>query len=66
MNFQMPQKFKDTVIKLFQQPEVYILLFGYFLNYMWEVSQIPFYGGYNSGRYWIGENTIVEFIKDKP
>lgn len=54
----MPQKFKNTVKNFFLQPEVYILLFGYFLNYMWEVSQIPFYAGYNRGRYWFGENTI--------
>ena len=54
----MPQKVKFYIKETFLQPEVYILLFGFFLNYLWEVSQIPFYAGYNRGRYWFGENTI--------
>ena len=54
----MNQKSNNLGKKLFLQPEVYVLLFGFLLNYLWEVSQIPFYAGYNRGRYWFGENTI--------
>jgi hypothetical protein len=54
----MTSKIKQYGKKLFLQPEPYILLIGFLLNYLWEVSQIPFYLGYNRGRYWFGENTI--------
>lgn len=38
--------------------EAWIFLFGFLLNFCWEVSQIPFYLGYNLGRTWFGTNTI--------
>ena len=40
------------------QPELLIVLFGFFFNFWWEVSQIPMYTGINRGIAYFGENTV--------
>jgi len=40
------------------QPEVLIVLLGFFFNFWWEVSQIPMYTGINRGIPYFGENTV--------
>jgi hypothetical protein len=45
--------------RFFRQPEVSVVLFGFLLNFWWEVSQIPFYTGVNRGNPYFGENTVA-------
>lgn len=40
------------------QPEFLIVVFGFFFNFWWEVSQIPMYTGINRGVAYFGENSI--------
>jgi hypothetical protein len=40
------------------QPEILIVLFGFFFNFWWEVSQIAMYTGINRGIAYFGENTV--------
>lgn len=46
------------VLRFLLQPEVLIVLFGFFFNFWWEVSQIPMYTGINRGIPYFGENTV--------
>jgi hypothetical protein len=52
---------------IFSQPEIYVWLFGFLFNFVWEISHMPFYQGfynfYNKDksvtkRYWFGENSF--------
>ena len=45
--------------RFLRQPEVSVVLFGFLLNFWWEVSQIPFYTGVNRGNPYFGENTVA-------
>ncbi len=49
----------NVVARFLRQPEVYVVLFGFLLNFWWEVSQIPFYTGVNRGNPYFGENTVA-------
>jgi hypothetical protein len=49
----------NVFARFFRQPEVYVVLFGFLLNFWWEVSQIPFYTGVNRGNPYFGENTVA-------
>jgi hypothetical protein len=49
----------NVLARLFRQPEIFIVLFGFLLNFWWEVSQIPFYTGINRGNPYFGENTVA-------
>jgi hypothetical protein len=49
----------NVLARFFRQPEVYVVLFGFLLNFWWEVSQVPFYLGINRGRPYFGENTVA-------
>ena len=40
------------------QPELLVVLFGFFFNFWWEVSQIAMYTGINRGITYFGENTV--------
>jgi hypothetical protein len=40
------------------QPEILLVLFGFFFNFWWEVSQIPMYTGINRGISYFGENSV--------
>ncbi len=49
-------------------PEIYILLFGFLFNFVWEISHMPYYQGFYdflnrdrtvTRRYWFGENTFA-------
>jgi hypothetical protein len=50
---------RNILTRLLRQPELYIVLFGFLLNFWWEVSQIPFYTGINRGKPYFGENTVA-------
>jgi hypothetical protein len=49
----------NVLARFFRQPEVYVVILGFLLNFCWEVSQIPFYTGINRGRPYFGENTVA-------
>ena len=49
---------RNPVLRLLLQPEVLIVVFGFFFNFFWEVSQIPMYTGINRGVPYFGENTV--------
>jgi hypothetical protein len=49
----------NILARFFRQPEVWVVLFGFLLNFWWEVSQIPFYTGVNRGNPYFGENTVA-------
>jgi hypothetical protein len=49
----------NILARFLRQPELYIVLFGFLLNFWWEVSQIPFYTGINRGKPYFGENTVA-------
>ena len=56
--------------KIVYSPELFIFLSGFLLNFVWEVSQIPFYAGYfnpfNSGeiKFWFGsEAEKITFVQ---
>ncbi len=49
-------------------PELYIWLYGFLFNFVWEISHMPYYKGYYNfynkdksveKRYWFGENTFT-------
>jgi len=46
------------VVRILLQPEVLIIVFGFFFNFWWEVSQIPMYTGINRGIAYFGENSV--------
>jgi hypothetical protein len=48
----------SRVLRILLQPEVLIVVFGFFFNFFWEVSQIPMYTGINRGVSYFGENTV--------
>ena len=48
----------NRVLRFLLQPEVLIVVFGFFFNFFWEVSQIPMYTGINRGITYFGENTV--------
>lgn len=45
--------------KIISAPELYILLFGFLINFWYEVTQIPFFAGWNRDDFWFGENTLA-------
>lgn len=45
-------------LRVLLQPELLIILFGFFFNFWWEVSQIPMYTGINRGIAYFGENSV--------
>ena len=49
---------KNPVLRFLMQPEILIVVFGFFFNFFWEVSQIPMYTGINRGIPYFGENTV--------
>ncbi len=49
----------NPVLRFLLQPEVLIVVFGFFFNFFWEVSQIPMYEGINRGVPYFGENTVA-------
>ena len=49
----------NVLARFLRQPELYVVLFGFLLNFWWEVSQIPFYTGINRGNPYFGENTVA-------
>jgi len=51
-------KAKNPVMRFFLQPEILIVVFGFFFNFFWEVSQVPMYEGVNRGIPYFGENTV--------
>ncbi|MHA1271402.1 MAG: hypothetical protein ACTSPY_16535 [Candidatus Helarchaeota archaeon] len=53
----MNKKLKNKLINILTI-EFLIWFFGFLLNFCWEISQIPFYQGWNRGAYWFGENTL--------
>ena len=48
----------SPVWRILLQPEVLIIVFGFFFNFWWEVSQIPMYTGINRGIAYFGENSV--------
>jgi hypothetical protein len=44
--------------RILLQPELLIVVFGFFFNFWWEVSQVPMYTGINRGIAYFGENTV--------
>lgn len=46
------------LLRFLLQPEILIVVFGFFFNFFWEVSQIPMYTGINRGISYFGENTV--------
>mgnify|MGYP007085773382 FL=1 len=49
---------RNPVLRFLIQPEILIVVFGFFFNFFWEVSQIPMYEGINRGIPYFGENTV--------
>ena len=49
---------RSRVLRLLLQPEILIVVFGFFFNFWWEVSQIAMYTGINRGIAYFGENTV--------
>lgn len=48
----------NPLIRALLQPELLIVIFGFFFNFWWEVSQVPMYTGINRGIAYFGENTV--------
>ena len=48
----------SRIMQILVQPEILIVLFGFFFNFWWEVSQIPMYTGINRGIAYFGENSV--------
>ena len=46
------------ITRFLLQPEILIVIFGFFFNFWWEVSQIPMYTGINRGIAYFGENSV--------
>ena len=49
---------RNPVLRFLIQPEILIVIFGFFFNFFWEVSQVPMYEGINRGIPYFGENTV--------
>lgn len=49
---------KNPALRFLIQPEILIVIFGFFFNFFWEVSQVPMYEGINRGIPYFGENTV--------
>jgi hypothetical protein len=49
---------ESPVLRALLQPELLMVVFGFFFNFWWEVSQIPMYTGINRGVPYFGENTV--------
>jgi hypothetical protein len=49
---------KNPALRFLIQPEILIVIFGFFFNFFWEVSQVPMYEGINRGIAYFGENTV--------
>lgn len=49
---------RNPILRFIIQPEILIVVFGFFFNFFWEVSQVPMYEGINRGIPYFGENTV--------
>ena len=49
---------RNPILRFIIQPEILVVVFGFFFNYFWEVSQVPLYEGINRGIPYFGENTV--------
>lgn len=54
----MGSEVSPAIFRYVLQPEILIVLFGFFFNFWWEVSQIPMYTGINRGIAYFGDNTV--------
>ena len=59
MALRMRPEASNAFVRFLVQPELLIVVFGFFFNFWWEVSQIPMYTGVNRGIPYFGENTVA-------